>query len=918
MSDSMHMQLLKHLETLSSRTDWNQLEDHTAGSIAGLLGISRTLASQYLNEEAAAGTLVKVNTRPVYFFHRQALLGGRGEALLDPVYPSVQELYAAVLSLQPETGVFDKLIGSEGSLRYNVEQCKAAISYPGNGLPILLWGPTGTGKSFLAQIMHEYAVQKGIVGSDGRFVAVNCSEYADNPDFFLTNLFGYVRGAYTGAERDRKGLLSLADGGVLFLDEVHCLSNECQEKLFHFMDKRSYHMVGDNEKSYTANVRLILATTEDPAQTLLRTLVRRIPMTTILPSLAKRSLREKKELLYHQLAAESVRIRRDITIRFEAHQMILNYSFPENVGQLVNCISICVANAIITAEPDQSLEIQVRHLPNYILQDHYTIPPQLQMLKKNVLDLDQIRSELQQEQKLFLLNRDILQGNGTIAEVDENPEKFFSLIQLRMEQYFDELYQETKNRGQNPYAAFCHGIVKGICANLSQRMGTVIQEHDLENLCLMVDDFLDNFTICTPLAKKNEVLIRSILDQFKGYSSETFGMTQEFASQLAAGLNCVIPPLFLLDLNICIHSFTPFVNWNRTVGIIIAHGYSTASSIAATGNHLLGQHVFNAIDMPMEVHSGIVAAKLTDYLRNLRGAKDVIVLVDMGSLEQIYKNISCEDNMNLGFINNLSMKLVLNVGSMMIRDVPVKNILLSCCADPVQYEYVFQENRKKPNVILSVCATGIATAEKISQLFTQSFPAKVDVSVITYNYNSLIASGKLSPVFEKNNVLFIVGTQDPGIPGYPFLALEDILEQRNMNYIDKQLSIFMSKAELQTFNNNLLKNFSLQNLLSQLTILNPEKLMGFVETIITKMQQGTNMKFTNAVILGLYIHISCLIERLITEKYAVNHKDLDDFERHHQDFISMTLSSFQEVEKNYGVAIPVSEIAYLYDYIYRA
>lgn len=917
MSGSMHAQLLKHLEALSSKPDWDKLEDHTAGKIAETLGISRTLASQYLNEEVSAGTLVKVNSRPVYFFHRQALSGGRSEVLVNDVYNSAEDLHDAVLTLQPETSVFDKLIGSEGSLRYNVEQCKAAISYPGNGLPILLWGPTGTGKSFLAQIMHEYAVRKGIVAADSRFVAVNCSEYADNPELFLTNLFGYVKGAYTGAERDRKGLVSLADGGVLFLDEIHCLSNECQEKLFHFMDKGTYHMVGDNENSFTANERIILATTEDPTQSLLKTLLRRIPMITILPILAKRSLREKKELLYHQIAAESIRIRRDITIRFEAHQMLLNYSFPENVGQLVNCISICVANAIITAEPDKPLEIQVRHLPNYILQENYKIPQHLQMLKKNVMDLAQLRSELQQEQKLFLLNRDILQRNRTMEEGEENPEKFFSLIQLRLEQYFDELYQESKNRGQSPYSAFCHSLVKGICADISQRMGTVIQDHDLENLCLMVDDFLDNYTVCAPLAKKNESMIRSILEKFKGYSSETFGVTQEFAAQLTSGLNCIIPPLFLLDLNICIHSFTPFVNWNRTVGIIIAHGYSTASSIATTGNHLLGQHVFNAIDMPMEVHPSVVAAKLTDYLSNLRGAKDVIVLVDMGSLEQIYMNISCEDNINLGFINNLSIKLVLNVGSMILKDIPVKNILLSCSADPVQYEYVFQENRRKPNVILSVCATGIATAEKISQLFTQSFPAQTDISVITYNYDSLIASGKHSTIFEKNNVLFIVGTQDPGIPDYPFLALEDILEQRNLNYIDKQLSSFMSKAELQTFNNNLLKNFSLQNLLSQLTILNPEKLMGFVEAIIAMLQQGTNMKFTNAVILGLYIHISCLIERLITEKYAVNHKNLEEFERLHQDFIAMTLSCFREIEKNYGVMIPVSEIAYLYDYIYK-
>ena len=68
-------------------------------------------------------------------------------------------------------------------------------------------------------------------------IAVNCSEYANNPELLTDNLFGHVKGAYTGADDETEGLISLADGGILFLDEVHCLKPECQEKLFQFMDK---------------------------------------------------------------------------------------------------------------------------------------------------------------------------------------------------------------------------------------------------------------------------------------------------------------------------------------------------------------------------------------------------------------------------------------------------------------------------------------------------------------------------------------------------------------------------------------------------------------------------------------------------------------------------------------------------------
>ncbi|MDZ7543764.1 AAA family ATPase, partial [Clostridium perfringens] len=135
--------------------------------------------------------------------------------------------------------------GYKGSLKYVVEQCKSAIAYPPDGLPILFYGPTGTGKSYMANLMYEYAVNTRKVSSDKKFVTVNCSEYANNPELLTANLFGAKKGAYTGADKDTVGLIKAADGGILFLDEVHCLKPECQEKLFLFMDKGIYHMVGD-------------------------------------------------------------------------------------------------------------------------------------------------------------------------------------------------------------------------------------------------------------------------------------------------------------------------------------------------------------------------------------------------------------------------------------------------------------------------------------------------------------------------------------------------------------------------------------------------------------------------------------------------------------------------------------------------
>ena len=156
--------------------------------------------------------------------------------------------------------------------------------------PILLTGPTGAGKSFLAKRIFQLRQSRHLVA--GKLVAVNCATLRG--DNAMSTLFGHVKGAFTGALTARSGLLREADGGVLFLDEIHALKPECQEKIFLFMDKGIYHMVGDNETWHSAQVRLIFATTEDPQKVLLKTLLRRIPIVVQVPPLIDRSLQEKR------------------------------------------------------------------------------------------------------------------------------------------------------------------------------------------------------------------------------------------------------------------------------------------------------------------------------------------------------------------------------------------------------------------------------------------------------------------------------------------------------------------------------------------------------------------------------------------------------------------------------------------------
>src|SRR5438270_12381274 len=115
--------------------------------------------------------------------------------------------------------------------------------------------------------MHNFALELHALPADAPFIASNCADYANNPQLLMAHLFGSMRGAYTGADRDRTGLVEQAHRGILFLDEVHRLPPEGQEMLFYLMDRERFRRLGDVHERHSS-LLLLAATTEDPASAL--------------------------------------------------------------------------------------------------------------------------------------------------------------------------------------------------------------------------------------------------------------------------------------------------------------------------------------------------------------------------------------------------------------------------------------------------------------------------------------------------------------------------------------------------------------------------------------------------------------------------------------------------------------------------
>src|SRR5947209_3530455 len=239
--------------------------------------------------------------------------------------------------------------------------------YPPHGLHTLLCGPSGVGKTTLARLMHAYALELKALPPDAPFISFNCADYANNPQLLMAHLFGSMRGAYTGAERDREGLVEQAHSGILFLDEVHRLPPEGQEMLFYLMDRERFRRLGDSRERQ-ASVLLLAASTEDPATTMLPTFRRRIPMLISLPGLYERTIGERYELLRAFFTTECSSIGANIHVTPQVLRALLLYDCPGNIGQLRTDVQLTCARAYLEYRTNNLSELSVHAdvLPEHV------------------------------------------------------------------------------------------------------------------------------------------------------------------------------------------------------------------------------------------------------------------------------------------------------------------------------------------------------------------------------------------------------------------------------------------------------------------------------------------------------------------------------------------------------------------------
>ena len=294
-----------------------------------------------------------------------ALKAGAFDFISKPIeLESLRSLVSRALQLDGDTASLKKAVSSDliGNAPSIQKLRKQITKLARSQAPVHIQGESGSGKEVVARLIHHNGPRAA-----GNFVAVNCG--AIPPDLMESELFGHIKGSFTGATADKPGLFQAAAGGTLFLDEVADLPISMQVKLLRAIQEKAVRPVGSNEETAT-DVRLLSATHKDlvaeiDAGRFRNDLFYRINVIDLhVPSLRERAedLPQLARTILERIASEQEEEK--LKLDDSAIEALSNYSFPGNVRELENILERALALSdgdLITAEDLQFSSMSSRN-----------------------------------------------------------------------------------------------------------------------------------------------------------------------------------------------------------------------------------------------------------------------------------------------------------------------------------------------------------------------------------------------------------------------------------------------------------------------------------------------------------------------------------------------------------------------------
>lgn len=905
-----------------------EIRGFSAQQVAENFGILRSNASRELNTLCREKKIVKIKNRPVLYFDREQFIKLLNVSLSYESEEGIEINEFINLDDKEDKSSFNSLIGFNASLKNQIEQAKAALLYPPNGLHTLIIGSTGVGKSLFANMMYRYYKTIKQLPEDTPFIVFNCADYTNNPQLLLSYIFGHVKGAFTGAEKDKEGVVEKADGGILFLDEIHRLPPEGQEMVFYFMDTGTYNKLGETDRQRKANVLLIGATTEDPNSTLLNTFIRRIPITITIPSFEEREINERIELVQYLLSKEAQRVNKTIKISSESIKALIGSTTYGNVGQLKSNIQLVCAKGFFNCiNTNNDIEINLSTLPQNIKSGILVFGNQTKdkaamwnMIPNTItIHPDGNRKFLETEdyETPFNIYKIIEDKTSLLQEDGMNDEEIKSFIttdiNIHLKQFYDRFKNDINRR---------EGLLKIVDKNIvdfSEKIKILAEEKLNKKLN-------ERFIYATSLhfsalfnrIKKNTVSFESNIDLSIPIESKEYEVAKEIHELIEKNFNIIIPKKEIEYLALLLNSIQESSRQER-VGIVVAsHGVNIATSMVSVAKKLFEADNILAVDMPLERSPIDILEAVVEKVKQVDEGKGVLLLVDMGSLNSFADVVEEKTGINVKSIDMVSTPLVLEaVRKCSVCDVDLNSVYSYLLTDFRGYtnnitKQTIQENKEKDKAIITLCSTGKGAAIKLKELVetvTNNIGVK-NINIISLGLKNLAKS--INGLLEENNILAVIGITNPNL-GIPFISIEQLIDGTGENIL---ISVIKGK-EIETVKNTgdkqiIFENLCIQTITEFITFLNPKKIYDLLDEFLNITEKLLSVNFENPVKLRIMFHVACALERMILNNGLIYDEDNINFDK-------KTIESLKEASLIFKNALSIDltddEIYYIADII---
>lgn len=812
--------------------------------IAEQLGIQRSNLSAILNKLVEEGKIEKSIGRPVLY---KPIIGG--------------------LNTSNETSCFKYLIGLDASLKNAVQLAKAAILYPQKSLTSLITGAPGTGKSYFAKLMYEFAVENEVLENKAPFVKLNCRHYIDTFDLLHKELF-------SESTYDFTNLFDRANNGVLFIDHFDLLPPLTRTQLIDFLETKTYQVIGTSTR-ITCSCILILACDDNAPQTILDSFAQKIPIRVILPSLNRRTLEERFQLIQHFFKIEAAQIGRTIEINSELLRSLLLYECPHNVKQLQNDVKIGCANAYVRYMREEGhFKVFISDFESYVRKGflyykkyrdeiEHIIPQSYHYaFSSNSMERSKLSGQEHQKQSFYdEINTRIVELQSRGIEQSDIHQIISDEMESSFSKYRTALIKQAVNKEQlsKLVSPKLISYVENFLNEASIRYDVIYPSSIFYGLCLHLNSTLNKLDRM-PLLSNEQIM------EIVEVNKDAYAFCLRFTRMLENKLNIKLP----IDEVVFITMFlTGHLEERKSeassVVLIIMHGNSAANSIAETVNSLVKCDNAYAYDMSLDKPMQEAYEDIKDKIELIHRGKGIIVIYDMGSIKTMCENIAVETGIEIRMINvpitliALDTSRKISMGNSM--DAIVESVRRSTSVY-IDAQTLKNTNLKEGEVIVTLCNTGMGGANQLMHYLRKN-PSLDAIEIIPLAQNDrLKLEVDIRQIQELKTIRWLVGTYDPNL-SIPFIPISKVFETE-VDHLDKLFNYETNEVDGEY-------TVIYEYLSEQLKHVDIRKLKRFLPNVIRDIRREAQNKLSRDQELGLFIHIACSINRILShERCPIN------------------------------------------------